>query len=65
MQPSPVVLIDADDSIERVIVPASAWAKPREVLQVGRRLRIAGHCDFPPKPGVLPVAFHVDFIDVH
>ncbi len=63
--PSPVVLLETDDKIERVVAPAAAWDGPRELLQPGRRLRIAGECEFPAKPGTLPVAFHVEFVDVH
>ncbi len=65
LHPSPVLLLDTEDNIERIVLPESAWAGSREVLQVGRRLRVAGHCDFPPRPGTLPVAFHVELIDVH
>jgi hypothetical protein len=54
--PSPVLLIDMGDGngIERVVLPASVWDKPRAMLQVGRRVRVAGTADILPKPGALP-----------
>ena len=64
--PSPVLLIDTEDKIERIVLPASVWPEGmREVLQIGRRLCVAAHCDLMPKPGALPVALHVELIDVH
>ena len=64
--PAPVFLIDTEDKIERVVLPASVWPEGmREVLQIGLRLRVAGHCDLMPKPGALPVALHVELIDLH
>ncbi len=65
LHPSPIVLLETDDKIERVVLPKSTWSGSRHTLQIGRRLRVAGHFDFPPEPGTLPVAFHVEFIDVH
>ncbi len=65
LHPSPVLLLDTEDNIERVVLPPAAWLGPRDALQVGRRLRVAGHCDIPLMPGALPVAFHVEFIDLH
>jgi hypothetical protein len=59
--PSPVILIDTDDKIERFVLPAWAWPGPRDAIQVGRRLRVSGELEFPAKP----VAFHVELIDVH
>jgi hypothetical protein len=50
--PAPVLLIDTEDKIERVVLPASVWPDGmRDVLQVGRRLRVAGHSDMMPKRG--------------
>ena len=64
--PAPVLLTDTEDTIERIVLPASVWPEGmREVLQVGRRLCVAGHCDLMPNPGALPVALHVEFIDTH
>ena len=61
-----MLLIDASHTIERIVLPGSVWPEGmREVLQVGRRLCVAGHCDLMPKPGALPVALHVELIDVH
>ena len=51
LHPSPVLLLDTDDRIERIVLPTSAWAGPRDLLQVGRRLRVSGECKFPAKPG--------------
>ena len=62
----PVLLTDTEDTIERIVVPASVWQEnKREVLQVGRRVCVAGHCDLMPKLGALPVALYVELIDVH
>jgi hypothetical protein len=44
---------------------APGWPGPRDMLQVGRRVRIAGHCELFPKSGSLPIAFRVEFIDAH
>ncbi len=63
--PALVVLLESDAKIERLVVPPSVWTGPRDLLKPGRRLRVAGECGFPPKPGALPVAFHVEFVDVH
>ena len=64
--PARVLLIDTEDKIERIVLPASVWPEGmREVLQVGSRLCVACHCDLMPKPGALPVALYVELIDVH
>ena len=65
LHPSPVLPLETDDNIERIVLPTSAWTGPCDVLQVGRRLRVVGHCEFPPKARSLPVALHVELIDVH
>ena len=65
LHPAPVLLIEIDDEIERVVLPATAWSSPRDVLQVGRRVRVGGHFNVIPKRGSLPVAFCVELIAVH
>ena len=63
--PSPVLLLEVDDEIARIVVPRAAWQGPGEVLQVGRVVRVAGQVDFFPKPGSLPVAFHFELADLN
>ena len=64
--PAPVLLIDTEGRIARIVLPASVWPEGRRgVLQVGRRVCVAGHCDLLPKPGALPIAIYVELVDVH
>ncbi len=66
LHPATVLLLEIDDEpIQRVVVPASVWPGLHEVLAVGRRVCLAGTFDILPKPGALPVAMHIELVDVH
>ena len=40
--PALVVVADGVFGLMRVIGPSPAWSRPRELLQVGRRIRVTG-----------------------
>ena len=63
----PILLVDVDDDdrIERIVVPASVWSAPLDVLAVGLRVLVAGACELAPRPGALPVALGVELLDTH
>ena len=63
--PSPVLLLEVDDEIARVVLPRTAWPEPRGVLQIGRLVRNAGQGKLFPKAGSLPVASQFELADLN
>ena len=57
--PALVVITDTAIGLVHIVVPAAAWPRARELLQVGRRLRAT--CE--PTPGAPPVATRVELLD--
>ena len=65
LHPAPVLLIETDEAIERVVLSQRAWSGPAHMLQIGRRVHVAAELDFFPRPGSLPQAFHFAFVDLN
>ena len=53
LHPSPVLLVETDEAIERIVLPERAWSGPTDVLQIGRRVHVAAELEFFPRPGSL------------
>lgn len=64
--PTLVIVVNATDELTRIIVPPQALPVARELLAIGRPLRIAGKIDLDPgSPLRWPVATKVELLTAY
>ena len=61
--PALILIIEAEPELLRVVVPPSAWSKPRELLFRGRQVRVEGDVGEPGRLR-LHTAHRVELVDV-